>query len=93
MVWLIDFILGRTFVYRIRRRYDKARERADRIRNRMDRLAILRILDQAEPQLVILEEQSLSRNDRKRIFAYVKSGIIKAERMLQQLKERKKLQA
>ncbi len=65
-------------VYSLRKRYDRTRERADKIRNAEKRLRALRILDQVEPTLVLLEEQRVSRFERGRMVRYVNIGINQA---------------
>ncbi|MBI5332620.1 MAG: hypothetical protein HZB65_03540 [Candidatus Aenigmarchaeota archaeon] len=69
-------------VYGLRKKYDHARERADREDDVDRRLQALKILDQAEPTLVLLEEQRISRYDRSRLVATVDSGIEQAKAVL-----------
>jgi hypothetical protein len=65
-------------VYSLRKRYDRVRERADKMRNAEKRLYALKILDQIEPTLVMLEEQRVSRFERGRMIRSVNSGIKQA---------------
>ena len=69
-------------VYVLRKKYDRTREKTDKIRNRERRFAILKVLDQVEPTLVILEEQPVSRFQRGKMVKYVKSGIEEARKMI-----------
>lgn len=69
-------------VYSLRKRYDRTRERADKIRNAEKRLYALRILDQIEPTLVMLEEQRVSRFERGRMVRYVNGGINQARAVI-----------
>jgi len=69
-------------VYGLRKRYDRMRERADREDDTGRRMQALKILDQAEPTLVLLEEQRISRYDRGRLVATVESGIEQAKAVL-----------
>jgi len=87
---ITDFLLnlvGITKVYRLRRKYDRVREKADKIRNRLIRVQILSVLDSVEQPLEMLEEQKLTRYERKRLVLYVESGIEKAKRMLERKEE------
>ena len=84
-------------VFSLRRRYDRTRERADKIRNAEKRLYALRIMDQIEPTLVMLEEQRVSRFERGRMIKYVNNGInqaraaIKGKAKLQQIQQQQPL--
>src|SRR3989344_2144268 len=69
-------------VYVLRKKYDRAREKTDKIKNRQRRFTILRVLDQVEPTLVMLEEQPVSRFQRGKMVKYVKSGIDEARKMI-----------
>ncbi|GEM_PF-3645637 len=70
-------------IYSLRKKYDKIREKADREDNAEKRLNALKLLDQVEPTLVILEEQNISRFDRKRMVAVVDSGVEQAKAILE----------
>ena len=72
------FFSYRHKVYSLRRRYDRAREKADKIRNAEKRLYVLRILDQIEPTLVMLEEQRISRWERGRMIRHINNGVSQA---------------
>ncbi|MFH0832961.1 MAG: hypothetical protein V1900_04540 [Candidatus Aenigmatarchaeota archaeon] len=79
----ISFMLSyRRKIYLLRKRYDKVREKADRERNAEKRGSALRMLDNIEPTLVMLEEQRISRFERSRMFGYVMSGIRQAKTAL-----------
>ena len=69
-------------VFVLRKKYDRTREKADKIRNRERRFAILKVLDQVEPTLVMLEEQPVSRFQRGKMVKYVKAGIEEARKMI-----------
>jgi hypothetical protein len=79
-------------VYKLRRKYDRLRERTDKISDREKKVKILRFLDQIEPTLVILEEQNLSRFEKRRMMHYVNNGIKQAKKMLEE-KEREEQRA
>lgn len=80
----IRFLLSyRHSVYKLRKKYDHIREKADR-QTATKRLASLRALDQVEPTLVMLEEQSISAFDRSRLARFVTQGIENAERILKE---------
>lgn len=70
-------------IYRLRKKYDRVRERADREDDYEKKLTALKILDHAEPTLVLLEEQKISRFDRGRLVATVDSGIEQAKAVLE----------
>jgi hypothetical protein len=79
----LRYLLGfRHKVYALRKKYDHMREHADRQRNSQKRLAALRILDQVEPSLVMLEEQNISGFERGRLARYVVQGVENARRVL-----------
>ena len=69
-------------VYRLRKKYDKIRERADREDDYEKRITSLKILDNVEPTLIILEEQNVSRFERGRMFATIDSAIEQAKAIL-----------
>ena len=89
---ILDIILLRSRVYRLRKKYDRARERADRIRDRSRKLPVLRVLDKIEPTLAMLEEQRLYRMEKKRMIRYVEAGIIQAKDMIGELSGKEKNQ-
>ncbi len=78
------FFSYRRRVFALRKRYDRTRERIDKSRNKDKRLRALKILDQIEPTLVIIEEQQVSRFERMRMFGYVESGIREANKALKE---------
>ena len=69
-------------IYKLRKKYDKTREKVDKERGRDKRLSALKVLDQVEPTLVMLEEHDISRFERGRMARYVNSGIAQAKRNL-----------
>ncbi len=85
-MFLIDVILGRKKIYRLRKSYDRTREKADRIKGRDFRLPVLRVLDQVEPTLVLLEEHKISRFEKSRMIKYVEAGIKEAKRTIDEQK-------
>lgn len=78
------FFSYRRKVFALRKKYDRTREMVDKSRNRDKRLRALKILDQIEPTLVIIEEQQVSRFERMRMFGYVDSGIREASKALKE---------
>lgn len=81
----ITFLFSpRRKIYSLRKKYDRLREKADKIRQREKRLSVLRILDQIEATLVILEEQNVSRFEQHRMAGYVKAGLEKARIVMKQ---------
>ena len=79
---IVDIILGRKSVYRLRKTYDRLREKADRTKPIEKRIAILHFLDQLEPTLISLEEQMLPNFERRRMSRYVNDSLKKAQKML-----------
>ena len=80
IVGYVGFLVSyRHKIYSLRKRYDRTRERADKMRNAEKRLYALKILDQIEPTLVMLEEQRVSRFERGRMVRYVNNGIKQAQ--------------
>ncbi len=79
----VRFMLSpRRKIYGLRKKYNRLRERADRQGNKEKRLAILKLLDQIEPTLVLLEEQQITGYERNRMIGYVNSGIEQAKNVL-----------
>ena len=89
-MFLIDIIFGKKKIYRLRKSYDRTREKADKIGGRDFRLPVLRMLDQAEPTLVLLEEHKISRFEKARMIKYVEAGIREAKKMMDEEKAIKK---
>ena len=81
---LIDIILNRKNVYKLRKEYDRIREKADKEPDMNKRFAVLHLLDSIEPTLVVLEEQILSNLERKRMINYVDQRLKKARTMLKE---------
>ena len=69
-------------IYRLRKKYDRAREKADRCKDLKKRTAVLRVLDQIEPTLVVLEERNVTLVEKNRMKSYVRSGINEAKLIL-----------
>jgi len=79
----LRFLLSyRRKVFLLRKRYDRTREKADKIKSPEKRLAVLKLLDQIEPTLVMLEEHRISRFERGRMFSMVRKGVEQAKREL-----------
>lgn len=78
-----QFLLSnRRVIHGLRKRYDHLRERADRENSREKRIAVLKLLDQIEPTLTVLEEQQIIGFERNRMTGHVRSGLDQAKRML-----------
>ncbi|MBI2172582.1 MAG: hypothetical protein HYT73_00025 [Candidatus Aenigmarchaeota archaeon] len=88
---LLFLVSRRHKIYKLRKKYDRVREKANKIRDYEKRNSIFSILDQVEPNLVILEEQNLSRLERGRTLKFVGSGIRKSEQILKSHEERKEV--
>ncbi len=71
-------------VVSLRKKYDRVREKADKIGNSEKRTQVLRILDQVEPTLVMLEEQRISAFERGRMRRSVEQGIVSAKASIKQ---------
>lgn len=71
-------------VFKIRKKYDRLREKADKQKNAQKRLSTLKILDNAERILVMLEEQRISRFERGRMMRQVKVTLADAKANLEQ---------
>lgn len=80
---------SRRKTYKLRKKYDKLREKADKTRSREKRNAMLAVLDQIEPNIVILEEQNVSRFEKGRMMNFVKSRLMKAEQIMKDKKYEK----
>ena len=79
IVGYVGFLVSyRHKIYSLRKRYDRMRERVDKLRNAEKRLYALKLLDQIEPTLVMLEEQRVSRFERGRMIRYVNNGVKQA---------------
>ncbi len=75
------FFSYRRKVYALRRKYDSIREKADK-QPAAKRIEVLRILDQVEPTLAMIEEHNLSGYDRSKLSGSVMQGIRNAESLL-----------
>ena len=69
-------------IYKLRRKYDRIREKADLLDNQQQKMDVLRILDQIENTLIMLEERRIGRFERKRLASSVKSSLEKAKAIL-----------
>ncbi len=75
-------ILRRSKAYRLRKKYDNLREKADTIKDPRRRTSLLKTLDQIEPTLIILEEQPITRMEKKRMQLLISSELEKAKLFL-----------
>ena len=81
----ITFLLSRRHkIYKLRKRYDRVREKANKVRDPKARAAIFSVLDQIESNIIILEEQNVSRFERGRMMRFVSAGTKKASQMLKE---------
>lgn len=69
-------------IFKLRKKYDRTREKADKTKDRESRLSALKVLDQIEPTLIILEEQKVSRFERSKMFRFVNAGVEEAKTIL-----------
>jgi hypothetical protein len=74
-------------IFSLRKKYDRVRERTDKEKDATKRLTVLRILDQAEPTLTMLEEQNISRFERGRMMKTVEAYIEQAKSGLKKRQE------
>lgn|SRR3989338_2903596 len=84
---IIDSLLRRQTALRLRKEYDHLRERADKLNPIEKRLEVLRLLDQAEPSIVSLEEHHMSSYEKKKAFAYIHPILRKAKFMIEETKK------
>ncbi|MBI4174553.1 MAG: hypothetical protein HY517_02820 [Candidatus Aenigmarchaeota archaeon] len=84
---IIDSLLRRQTALRLRKEYDRLRERADKLNPIEKRLEVLRMLDQAEPSIVSLEEHHMSGYEKKKVFSYVQPILRKAKFMIEETKK------
>lgn len=75
---------SRRKIFSLRKKYNRTREKAVKIVNSDKRMQVLRILDQVEPTLVMLEEQRVSGFEKRRMRRYVDSGIAQAKKAIKQ---------
>lgn len=80
---LIRLLFRRKNVYQIRKEYDHLREKTDLEQNTQKRLEVLRLLDQVEPTIVMLEEQFMSGYEKKRMIFRVEEGMKRARFLLE----------
>ncbi|MBI4018677.1 MAG: hypothetical protein HY364_00300 [Candidatus Aenigmarchaeota archaeon] len=71
------FFSGRRDIYHLRKEYDRIREHVDKGEDEQKRVALLRMLDQLEPNMVMLEEQNLSGGDTRKLKLYVRSSLLR----------------
>ncbi len=84
---IVDFLLRRPSVYKLRRQYDRLRERTDKISDINRRIEILRMLDQIEPSITTLEEHHISQFEKRRIINFVEPNMRKVKFMLDESKK------
>ncbi len=88
----LSFLISRRHrIYKLRKKYDRIREKTNKVKDYEKRSSIFSVLDQVEPNLVILEEQNLSRLERGRTLKFVSAGIRKSEQILKSHEERKEV--
>ena len=72
---LIDFLSGKPKPAKLRREYDKLREKVDRLPSIEKRIELLRMLDQFEPQITMMEEHHMSTFEMKKTAEYINYNI------------------
>lgn len=87
------FTFFRGKVYGLRKKYDRIREKTDRLKDKEKKVEILRYLDQIEPTIVMLEERSISRFEKRRMIRNVRGELEKAKYMLEEAKDKHKEQS
>ena len=75
---------SRRKIFSLRKKYNRTREKAIKIASSEKRMQVLRMLDQVEPTLVMLEEQRVSGFEKGRMRRYVESGIKQAKSAMKQ---------
>ena len=75
--WIRFFFSRRKEVYMLRKEYDKIREHMDKEEDSQKKIAMMRMLDQLEPNMVTLEEQKLSGGDTRKLKLYVRSSLLR----------------
>jgi hypothetical protein len=83
------FFSNRREVYNIRKKYDKIREGIDKKENSHEKIALLRMLDQIEPNIATLEEQKLPGAERRRLRLYINSSLSKINNEIKMMNKNK----
>lgn len=83
---ILDFLLRRPSALKLRKEYDHLREKADRVHDINKRLDVLRMLDQAEPSIISMEEHHMSDYEKRKIYGYVQPVLRKAKFMINESK-------
>lgn len=83
VVGMVFLIFGwKAKIYRLRKKYDRVREKVDTLDDKQKKLECLRLLDQAEPNLAMLEEREIVRRERARLYGDVLAVIGRVRIML-----------
>ncbi len=82
------FLSGKGDIYHLRKEYDKLREEVDRKPKRQERTILLRMLDQTEPNIAMLEEQNLPGNDERKLKMSVRASLIKVRAAIHEAKKK-----
>ena len=88
---LVDFLSGKPKVGRIRHGYDKLREKVDRVPRIEKRIELLRMLDQIEPQVAMMEEHHMSNFELKKTAEYVSHSLNRVKLLMDEEKAKKEL--
>ena len=87
---LVDFLSRKPKVGKIRHGYDKLRERVDKLPKIEKRIELLRMLDQIEPQVAMMEEHHMSTFEMKKTAEYINHNIKRVELLIQEEKSNEK---
>jgi hypothetical protein len=79
---VIDLVLRRSNILHLRKKYDRLREKSDRVTSRDRRLALLRMLDQIEPSIIVLEEHFVSHYEKKRMAYRIERNLSDVQNLL-----------
>ena len=62
--------------FKLRKRYDRAREKADKMKDYRKKIQLLRMLDTVEANLILLEEDRItSKFERRRMAAQIEAAV------------------
>ncbi|MBI4014621.1 MAG: hypothetical protein HY365_01565 [Candidatus Aenigmarchaeota archaeon] len=82
------FLSGKGDVYHLRKEYDRMREEVDKKPKQQERMALLRVLDQTEPSIAMLEEQNLPGNDGRKLKMFVRVSLAKVKASMHEAKKK-----
>jgi len=88
---LIDFLSGKPKPAKLRREYDKLREKVDRLPSIEKRIELLRMLDQLEPQVTMMEEHHMSTFEMKKTAEYINYNLKRIRLLMTENRENKEL--